>query len=151
MTTYKKIGVSPTAYKIEQVRDDGLIRGVDADHGGYLKWKAEGNVPEKIEYVPPIVPPDDDPVLLAAAKREKIQAIRAEFTRLIEDEYDAFSIGLKNMAAINAISKSNALPASFTVMKAYIDPVETWRNDMIAAVKACTLVTQVVAVVVSYP
>jgi hypothetical protein len=59
MTFYKKIGVSPTQYKIEQVRDDGLVRWVDADHAAFLKWKAEGNVPEKIEYVPPIVPPTE--------------------------------------------------------------------------------------------
>jgi len=151
MTFYRKIGISSTAYKIEQVRDDGLIRWVDADHAGFLKWKAEGNVPEKIEYVPPIVPPDDDPILLATAKKEKIRAIRAEFSRLIEDEYDATAIGLRNAKAIEALQTGKAVPAAFTAMMVYIAPYEAWRAAKIVAVKACTLVSQVAAVTVSYP
>ena len=143
MTYYRKIGVSPTDYKIQQIRDDDLTRWVDEDHAGFLTWKAKGNTPEKTEYVLPIVPKDDDPILLATAKTEKIRSIRSEFANRIEDEYDAFAIGLKNMAAIAALSKGGAIPASFAAMKSYIDPIEVERNEKITAVKACTLVSQV--------
>lgn len=51
MHNYVKVWISSTEYRIRQIRDDGIIRFVDEDHGGYLQWCAGGNVPEEIPYV----------------------------------------------------------------------------------------------------
>jgi hypothetical protein len=53
VTTYRKIWQSETEYKIEQRRDDEIVRWVDEDHGQYVAWLALGNTPEEVAYVAP--------------------------------------------------------------------------------------------------
>lgn len=148
---YKKIWISETAYKIRQYRNDGTDRWVDEDHAGYLRWLAAGNVPEEVPYVPPVVPADDDPALLRQAKREKISLIRSTFRELVEEDYDPVEISIRNMKATDNLSQSKAVGAKFANMVTDLDPYITWRNNLIQAVKACTLVSQVEAIVVAYP
>ena len=148
---FKKIWISETAYKIRQYRDDGTDRWVDEDHAGYLRWLAAGNTPEEVAYVPPVVPADDDPTLLKQAKREKIALIRSTFLELVEENYDPVEISIRNMKAIDNLSQSKAVGAKFTNMVADLDTYITWRNNLIQAVRACTLVSQVEAIEVTYP
>lgn len=51
------------AYQIDQIRDDGMIRKVDENHGGYLQWLAQGNVPEEVGYIEPPAPDPQQPSL----------------------------------------------------------------------------------------
>jgi len=148
---FKKIWISETAYKIRQYRDDGADRWVDEDHAGYLRWLAAGNTPEEVAYVPPVVPADDDPTLLKQAKREKIALIRSTFLELVKENYDPVEISIRNMKAIDNLSQSKAVGAKFTNMVADLDTYITWRNNLIQAVRACTLVSQVEAIEVTYP
>lgn len=148
---FKKIWVSSVAYKIWQVRDDGIERWVDEDHGGYLRWLATGNVPEEVAYVPPVAPADDDPVLLRQAKRQKIALIRSKFLELVEENYDPVEISIRSMKAIDNLSKGQVVGAKFTNMVTDLDHYITWRNNRIQAVRACTLVSQVEAIEVTYP
>ena len=151
MVTFKKIWISETAYKIRQYRNDGTDRWVDEDHGGYLRWLAAGNATEEVPYVPPVVPADDDPTLLKQAKREKIALIRSTFLDLVEENHDPVEISIRNMKAVDNLSQSKPVGAKFTNMVADLDPYITWRNDLIQAVRACTLVSQVEAIEVTYP
>jgi len=148
---YRKIFISESVYRIRQYRDDNSNRFVDEDHAGYLRWLAAGNVPEEVAYVPPVVPADDDPALLKQAKRQKIRDIRAMFLSLVAEDYDPTEIAIRNMKAIDNLSQSKAVGAKFTNMVADLDPYITWRNDLIQAVRACTLVSQVEAIEVTYP
>jgi len=148
---FKKIYISETEYKIKQYRDDGTERFVDEDHAGYLRWLAAGNTPEEVAYVPPVVPADDDPVLLTRAKRTKMSLIRSKFMTLVEDTYDPVEIAIRNMKAIDNLSQSKTVGAKFTSMVADLDTYITWRNNLIQAVRACTLVSQVEAIEVTYP
>lgn len=148
---FKKIFISATEFKIRQYRDDGMERYVDQDHAGYLRWLAAGNVPEEVAYVPPVVPADDDPELLRQAKRQKIALIRSKFLELVEADYDPVEIAIRNMKAIDNLSQSKAVGAKFTNMVADLDPYITWRNNLIQSVRACTLVSQVAAISVTYP
>lgn len=148
---FKKIWTSATEYKIRQCRDDGIERYVDSDHAGYLRWLAAGNMPEEVPYVPPVVPADDDPDLLRLAKREKIALIRSTFLELVKENYDPVEISIRNMKAIDNLSQSKAVGAKFTNMVADLDTYITWRNNLIQAVRACTLVSQVEAIEVTYP
>lgn len=143
--------ISATESKIRQYRDDGHDRWVDQDHAGYLRWLAAGNVPEEVPYVPPVVPADDDPELLRQAKRQKIALIRSKSLELVEADYDPVEISIRNMKAIDNLSQSKAVGAKFTNMVADLDPYITWRNNLIQVVRACTLVSQVVAISVTYP
>jgi len=124
---------------------------VDSDHAGYLRWLAAGNMPEEVPYVPPVVPADDDPDLLRLAKREKIALIRSTFLDLVEENHDPVEISIRNMKAVYNLSQSKPVGAKFTNMVADLDPYITWRNDLIQAVRACTLVSQVEAIEVTYP
>lgn len=151
MATYKKIWISETVYKIRQYRDDGRERWVDEDHAGYLRWLAAWNTPEEVLYVPPVAPPDDDPALLKRAKRDKIAIIRSTFLELVEADYDPTEIAIRNMKAIDNLSQSKTVGAKFTRMVADLDPYITWRNNLIQSVRACTLVSQVEAIEVTYP
>ena len=148
---FKKIFISATEFKIRQYRDDSIERFVDQDHAGYLRWLAAGNVPEEVPYVPPVAPADDDPELLRQAKRQKIALIRSKFLELVEADYDPVEIAIRNMKAIDNLSQSKAVGAKFTNMVADLDPYITWRNNLIQSVRACTLVSQVVAISVAYP
>ena len=148
---FKKIFISATEFKIRQYRDDGMERYVDQDHAGYLRWLAAGNVPEDVPYVPPEIPADDDPALLRQAKRQKIALIRGKFLALVEENYDPVEISIRNMKAIDNLSQSKAVGAKFTNMVADLDTYITWRNNLIQAVRACTLVSQVEAIEVTYP
>ena len=148
---FRKIWISPTGYKIKQYRDDGTERWVDEDHAGYLRWLAAGNTPEEVPYVPPVIPADDGPGLLRQAKRQKINDIRRMFLELVSDTYDPVEISIRNMKAIDNLSQSKAVGAKLTAMVADLDPYITWRNNLIQAVRACTLVSQVVAISVTYP
>ena len=148
---FRKIWISPTGYKIKQYRDDGTKRWVDEDHAGYLRWLAAGNVPEEVAYVPPVAPADDDPVLLRQAKRQKIALIRSKFLELVEADYDPVEIAIRDMRAIDNLSQAKPVGAKFTAMVADLDPYITWRNNLIQSVRACTLVSQVVAISVAYP
>jgi len=148
---FKKIWISETAYKIRQYRDDGTDRWVDEDHAGYIRWLAAGNTPEEVLYVPPVAPPDDDPALLKRAKRDKIAIIRSTFLELVEADYDPVEIAIRNMKAIDNLSQSKTVGAKFTSMVADLDPYISWRNNLIRSVRACTLVSQVVAISVAYP
>lgn len=148
---FRKIWISPTGYKIKQYRDDGTERWVDEDHAGYLRWLAAGNTPEEVLYVPPVAPADDDPVLLRQAKRQKIALIRSKFLELVEADYDPVEIAIRDMRAIDNLSQAKPVGAKFTAMVADLDPYITWRNNLIQSVRACTLVSQVVAISVAYP
>lgn len=148
MVHYTKIWTSESAYKIRQCRNDGRERWVDENHGGYLRWLAAGNVPEEVAYVPQA---DDDPALLRQAKRQKIRDIRELFLSLVEENYDSTEIAIRNMKAIDNLSQSKAVGAKFTNMVANLDPDITWRNTLIQSVRACTLVSQVEAIEVTYP
>ena len=148
---YRKIFISESVYRIRQYRDDNSNRFVDEDHAGYLRWLAAGNVPEEVAYVPPEIPADDDPALLRQAKRQKIALIRGKFLALVEENYDPVEISIRNMKAIDNLSQSKPVGAKFTNMVADLDPYITWRNDLIQAVRACTLVSQVEAIEVTYP
>ena len=148
---FKKIYISETEFKIKQHRDDGTERFVDIDHAGYLRWLAAGNVPEEVPYVPPVAPADDDQTLLRQAKRQKIALIRNKFLALVEEKYDPVEISIRNMKAIDNLGQSKAVGAKFTNMVADLDPYITWRNNLIQSVRACTLVSQVEAIVVAYP
>ena len=148
---FKKIFISATEFKIRQYRDDGMERYVDQDHAGYLRWLAAGNMPEEVPYVPPVVPADDDPTLLKQAKREKIALIRSTFLELVKENYDPVEISIRNMRAIDNLRQSKAVGAKFTNMVADLDTYITWRNNLIQAVRACTLVSQVEAIEVTYP
>ena len=148
---FKKIWTSATEYKIRQCRDDGIERYVDSDHAGYLRWLAAGNMPEEVPYVPPVVPADDDPALLRQAKRQKIALIRSKFLELVEADYDPVEIAIRDMRAIDNLSQAKPVGAKFTAMVADLDPYITWRNNLIQAARACTLVSQVVAISVAYP
>ena len=148
---FKKIWISETAYKIRQYIDDGTDRWVDEDHAGYIRWLAAGNTPEEVLYVPPVAPPDDDPALLKRAKRDKIAIIRSTFLELVEADYDPVEIAIRNMKAIDNLSQSKAVGTKFTNMLADLDPYIIWRNSLIQAVRACTLVSQVAAIQVAYP
>lgn len=152
MHTYKKVWISETAYKIRQCRTDGDERIVDESHVGYLRWLATGNVPEEVAYVPPpVVPADDDPDRLHLAKRQKIREIRATFLELVEENYDPVEISIRNMKAIDNLSQAKPVGTKFTNMLADLDPYIIWRNNLIKAVRACTLVSQVAAIQVAYP
>ena len=148
---YRKIFISESVYRIRQYRDDNSNRLVDEDHAGYLRWLAAGNTPEEVLYVPPVAPPDDDPALLKRAKRDKIAIIRSTFLELVEADYDPTEIAIRNMKAIDNLSQSKTVGAKFTNMVADLDPYITWRNNLIQVVRACTLVSQVVAISVTYP
>ena len=148
---FRKIWISPTGYKIKQYRDDGTERWVDEDHAGYLRWLAAGNTPEEVLYVPPVAPPDDDPALLKRAKRDKIAIIKSTFLELVEADYDPAEIAIRNMKAIDNLSQAKVVGSKFTNMVADLDPYITWRNNLIQSVRACTLVSQVVAISVAYP
>ncbi len=148
---FRKIWISPTGYKIKQYRDDGTERWVDEDHAGYLRWLAAGNVPEEVAYVPPVAPADDDPVLLRQAKRQKIALIRSKFLELVEADYDPVEIAIRDMRAIDNLSQAKPVGAKFANMVTDLDPYITWRNNLIQAVRACTLVSQVAAISVAYP
>ena len=148
---FRKMWISETAYKIRQYRNDGRERYVDEDHGGYLRWLAAGNVPEEVPYVPPVVPADDDPIMVKGAKQRKVQAIREKFLELIEETYDPAEIAIRNMQAIDAHLQGKATPAKFTNMLANLDPYITWRHSKIQAIRNCTLVSQVNAILISYP
>ena len=148
---FRKIWISPTGYKIKQYRDDGTERWVDEDHAGYLRWLATGNVPEEVAYVPPVAPADDDPVLLRQAKRQKIALIRSKFLELVEADYDPVEIAIRDMRAIDNLSQAKPVGAKFANMVTDLDPYITWRNNLIQAVRACTLVSQVAAISVAYP
>lgn len=148
---FKKIFISATEFKIRQYRDDGMERYVDQDHAGYLRWLAAGNVPEEVAYVPPEIPADDDPALLRQAKRQKIALIRGKFLALVEEDYDPVEISIRSMKAIDNLSKGQVVGAKFTNMVANLDPDITWRNTLIQSVRACTLVSQVEAIEVTYP
>jgi len=148
---FKKIFISATEFKIRQYRDDGMERYVDQDHAGYLRWLAAGNVPEDVPYVPPEIPADDDPALLRQAKRQKIALIRDKFLALVEENYDPVEISIRSMKAIDNLSKGQVVGAKFTNMVTDLDHYITWRNNRIQAVRACTLVSQVEAIEVTYP
>ena len=148
---FRKIWISPTGYKIKQYRDDGTERWVDEDHAGYLRWLAAGNVPEEVAYVPPVAPADDDPVLLRQAKRQKIALIRSKFLELVEADYDPVEIAIRDMRAIDNLSQAKPVGAKFANMVTDLDPYITWSNNLIQAVRACTLVSQVEAIEVTYP
>ena len=148
---YRKIFISESVYRIRQYRDDNSNRFVDEDHAGYLRWLAVGNVPEEVPYIPPVIPADDDAMLLRQAKRQKIQDIRELFWSLVEADYDPAEIAIRNMKAIDNLSQSKAVGAKFTNMLANLDPFITWRNTLIQSVRACTLVSQVEAIEVTYP
>ena len=148
---FRKIWISPTGYKIKQYRDDGTERWVDEDHGGYLRWLAAGNTPEEVPYVPPVVPADDYPELLRQAKRQKIALIRSKFLELVEADYDPVEIAIRDMRAIDNLSQAKPVGAKFANMVTDLDPYITWRNNLIQAVRACTLVSQVEAIEVTYP
>lgn len=148
---FKKIFISATEFKIRQYRDDGMERYVDQDHAGYLRWLAAGNVPEEVAYVPPVAPADDDPVLLRQAKRQKIALIRSKFLELVEADYDPVEIAIRDMRAIDNLSQAKPVGAKFANMVTDLDPYITWRNNLIQAVRACTLVSQVAAISVAYP
>lgn len=124
---------------------------MDSDHAGYLRWLAAGNMPEEVPYVPPVVPADADPDLLRLAKREKIALIRSTFLDLVEENYDPVEISIRNMKAVYNLSQAKPVGAKFTAMVADLDPYITWRNNLIQAVRACTLVSQVAAISVAYP
>ena len=124
---------------------------MDEDHAGYLRWLAAGNTPEEVPYVPPVVPADDDPDLLRQAKRKKIAFIRNVFLSLVNETYDPVEISIRNMRAIDNLSQSKAVGAKFTNMVADLDLYITWRNNLIQSVRACTLVSQVAAIEVTYP
>lgn len=147
---FKKLWITASEYKIRQYRDDGTDRFVDEDHAGYLRWRAAGNTPEEIPYVPPVIPADDDPALLREAKRRKIIDIRALFLLLVEADYDPVEISIRNMKAIDNLSQAKAVGAKFTNMVTDLDHYITWRNNLIQAVRACTLVSQVVSISVTY-
>jgi len=55
------------------------------------------------------------------------------------------------MKAVDNLSQSKPVGAKFTNMVADLDPYITWRNNRIQAVRACTLVSQVEAIEVTYP
>ena len=148
---YRKIFISESVYRIRQYRDDNSNRFVDEDHAGYLRWLAAGNVPEEVAYVPPEIPADDDPALLRQAKRQKIALIRGKFLALVEENYDPVEISIRSMKAIDNLSQSKAVGAKFTNMVTDLDHYITWRNNRIQAVRACTLVSQVEAIEVTYP
>lgn len=148
---FKKIFISETEFKIRQYRDDGRERFVDQDHAGYLRWLAAGNVPEEVPYVPPVIPADDDPELLRQAKQDKIAIIRREFMALVAENFDAAEIAIRNMKEIVAIREGKAQTAKFTNMLADLDPYITWRHSKIQAIRNCTLVSQVNAILISYP
>ena len=148
---FKKIFISATEFKIRQYRDDGMERFVDQDHAGYIRWLAAGNTPEEVLYVPPVAPPDDDPALLKRAKRDKIAIIKSTFLELVEADYDPAEIAIRNMKAIDNLSQAKVVGSKFTNMVADLDPYITWRNNLIQSVRACTLVSQVVAISVAYP
>ena len=148
---FKKIFISATEFKIRQYRDDGMETYVDQDHAGYLRWLAAGNVPEEVAYVPPEIPADDDPALLRQAKRQKIALIRGKFLALVEENYDPVEISIRSMKAIDNLSKGQVVGAKFTNMVTDLDHYITWRNNRIQAVRACTLVSQVEAIEVTYP
>lgn len=150
MVTFKKIWISQTEYKIRQYRNDGTDRWVDEDHAGYIRWLAAGNTPEEVPYVPPVVPADDDPDLLRLAKREKIALIRSTFLDLVEENYDPVEISIRNMKAVDNLSQAKPVGAKFTNMVTDLDPYITWRNNLIRSVRACTLVSQVVSISVTY-
>lgn len=124
---------------------------MDSDHAGYLRWLAAGNMPEEVPYVPPVVPADDDPDLLRLAKRQKIALIRGKFLALVEENYDPVEISIRSMKAIDNLSKGQVVGAKFTNMVTDLDHYITWRNNRIQAVRACTLVSQVEAIEVTYP
>jgi len=148
---YRKIFISESVYRIRQYRDDNSNRFVDEDHAGYLRWLAAGNVPEEVAYVPPEIPADDDPALLRQAKRQKIALIRGKFLALVEENYDPVEISIRSMKAIDNLSKGQVVGAKFTNMVTDLDHYITWRNNRIQAVRACTLVSQVEAIEVTYP
>ena len=148
---YRKIFISESVYRIRQYRDDNSNRFVDEDHAGYLRWLAAGNVPEEVPYVPPEIPADDDPALLRQAKRQKIALIRGKFLALVEENYDPVEISIRSMKAIDNLSKGQVVGAKFTNMVTDLDTYITWRNNLIQAVRACTLVSQVEAIEVTYP
>ena len=148
---FKKLWISETEYKIRQFRDDGTERFVDEDHAGYLRWLTAGHTPEEVPYVPPVVPADDDPDLLRLAKREKIALIRSTFLELVKENYDPVEISIRSMKAIDNLSKGQVVGAKFTNMVTDLDHYITWRNNRIQAVRACTLVSQVEAIEVTYP
>lgn len=68
MTTYRKIWQSETEYKIEQRRDDEIVRWVDEDYGQYISWLALGNTPEEVAYVVP-EPVEPEPECLSIEDR----------------------------------------------------------------------------------
>ena len=70
---------------------------------------------------------------------------------LVEADYDPVEIAIRNMKAIDNLSQSKAVGAKFTNMVANLDPDITWRNTLIQSVRACTLVSQVEAIEVTYP
>ena len=148
---YRKIFISESVYRIRQYRDDNSNRLVDEDHAGYLRWLAAGTMPEEVPYVPPVVPADDDPDLLRLAKREKIALIRSTFLDLVEENHDPVEISIRNMEAVDKLSQSKPVGAKFANMVTDLDPYITWRNNLIQAVRACTLVSQVAAISVAYP
>ena len=68
MTTYRKIWQSETEYKIEQRRDDEIVRWVDEDYGQYVSWLALGNTSEEVAYVAP-EPVEPEPEQLSIEDR----------------------------------------------------------------------------------
>ena len=72
---YRKVWISETEYKIEQQRDDGTIRWVTEDHGAYVAWLDDGNIPEEVEYIAP-APMSDE---------EGWQQVREQRTALLRD------------------------------------------------------------------
>jgi len=70
---------------------------------------------------------------------------------LVEADYDPVEIAIRNMKAIDNLSQSKTVGAKFTSMVADLDPYISWRNNLIRSVRACTLVSQVVAISVAYP
>lgn len=57
---FKKIWISATEYRIEQIREDGRTRYVDEDYGQYVDWLNQGNIPEAVEYVAPALPTTEE-------------------------------------------------------------------------------------------
>ena len=70
---YKKIMIDASdGYKVQYIPATGNPQIVSATQDLYLKWLAEGNEPEVIAYVPPVIP---KPKVLTIAEL-KTRAIR---------------------------------------------------------------------------
>jgi hypothetical protein len=88
------------------------------------------------EYTIEIKDLDQDIEHLKVCKRKAINTVRANFQDRIDDQYDATMIALQCAKAIEKLATGKVVPNTFTNMMTTLDPLLTWRNTTVAAIRA---------------